>query len=140
MKIMNKALLKKRRILGRGKMSDQWENVKREIAIMKQLDHPNIVRLHEVLDDDRSEKLYLALEYVEGGALSDGEELETQPIPEDQARIYFRDLIMGLEYCKQLEISLHRPIGFVIQYMLARLCIVMSSLRTFSYPRTVTSR
>ena len=38
---------------------DQLSNVMREIAIMKKLQHPNLVRLHEVIDDDENEKLYM---------------------------------------------------------------------------------
>ena len=30
-----------------------------EIAIMKKLKHPNLVRLHEVIDDKDNEKLYM---------------------------------------------------------------------------------
>jgi serine/threonine protein kinase len=61
MKIMNKSLLKKRKIMGRGKFSDHWENVLREIAIMKKLHHPYIVKLVEVIDDDAKDKLYLGI-------------------------------------------------------------------------------
>ena len=35
------------------------ERVYREIAILKKLDHPNIVKLVEVLDDREEDKLYL---------------------------------------------------------------------------------
>jgi hypothetical protein len=32
----------------------------KEIAIMKKLQHPNLIRLHEVIDDDENDKLYLS--------------------------------------------------------------------------------
>lgn len=35
------------------------QRVYREIAILKKLDHPNIVKLVEVLDDPDEDKLYL---------------------------------------------------------------------------------
>lgn len=38
---------------------DQLQNVLMEIAIMKKLQHPNLVRLHEVIDDDDNDKLYM---------------------------------------------------------------------------------
>ena len=38
---------------------DQLQNVLMEIAIMKKLQHPNLVRLHEVIDDDENDKLYM---------------------------------------------------------------------------------
>jgi len=35
------------------------ERVHREIAILKKLDHPNVVRLVEVLDDPEEDNLYM---------------------------------------------------------------------------------
>lgn len=33
--------------------------IKKEIAVMKKLDHPNVIRLHEILDDEEKDKLYM---------------------------------------------------------------------------------
>lgn len=42
----------------------------REIAIMKRLNHPNLVCLKEVIEDTgEGSKLYLVLEYVDGGMI-----------------------------------------------------------------------
>lgn len=42
----------------------------REIAIMKRLHHPNLVSLKEVIEDTgESKKLYIVLEYVDGGMI-----------------------------------------------------------------------
>lgn len=38
----------------------------REVAIMKRMDHPNIVKLFEVIETDST--LYLVMEYAAGGA------------------------------------------------------------------------
>ena len=35
------------------------QTLEREIAILKKIDHPNIVKLVEVLDDDTHDELYL---------------------------------------------------------------------------------
>jgi len=36
---------------------------------MKKLDHPNIVKLHEVIDDEEYHKIYLIMDFVRRGAI-----------------------------------------------------------------------
>ncbi|KAI9284470.1 kinase-like domain-containing protein [Umbelopsis sp. AD052] len=72
--------------------------VKREIAVMKLIDHPNIISLIDVIDLSDSPNLYLVLEYVEGGELF--EYLVSQGrLCESEARRYFQQIIFGLEFC-----------------------------------------
>ena len=46
-----------------------FEDIKREIAIMKKLLHPNVLKLYEVLDDPKVNRMYLVLEYMKMGDL-----------------------------------------------------------------------
>lgn len=78
--------------------TDHWTNVQREIAIMKRLDHPSVVRLYEVMDDPSTDNLYLIVEYMERGALMSGELDKLRALPLDDCWRYFRDTVMGLEY------------------------------------------
>lgn len=70
--------------------------VKREISTMKLVQHPNIVRLLEVLASKK--RIYLIMEYVRGGDLSD-KIAYLQKITEDEARKYFHQLIDAVNYC-----------------------------------------
>ncbi|KAG2229922.1 hypothetical protein INT48_008303 [Thamnidium elegans] len=72
--------------------------VKREIAVMKLISHPNIMSLLDVIDLSDSPNLYLVLEYVQGGELF--EYLVSQGrLSEQEARKYFQQIIIGLDYC-----------------------------------------
>jgi len=51
------------------KVMNAREYVKREAEFLRQLDHPNVVRLYEVFEDNSN--LYLVMELCEGGNLSD---------------------------------------------------------------------
>ncbi|CAI9267665.1 unnamed protein product [Lactuca saligna] len=75
------------------KISDQ---IKREIAALKLLKHPNVVRLHEVLASKT--KIYMVLEYVNGGELFDTI-VSIGKLPESTARKLFQQLIDGVSYC-----------------------------------------
>ncbi len=66
MKIMNKAKLKKIFV---GKNKHAYSSVETEIAILKMLDHPNIVKLYETIDDPTHEKLFLVTEFIKNGTL-----------------------------------------------------------------------
>ena len=88
MKIMSKRKLQKRTRIRRKRQSEsatgafdsahdsttntvdteQWEAVKREIAIMKKLCDTHIVRLYEVMDDPAADSLYMVMEWCAGGA------------------------------------------------------------------------
>jgi [calcium/calmodulin-dependent protein kinase] kinase len=41
------------------KLQSPLDNIHREIAILKKLDHPNVVKLIEVLDDPREDELIM---------------------------------------------------------------------------------
>lgn len=72
-------------------------NALREISIMKQLDNPNIVKLIEVIDDPTSDRLYVVLEYMDGGWIFKGSG-PPGGIGEGIACKYLRDIIAGLKY------------------------------------------
>eukprot|EP00966_Prymnesium_polylepis_P260046 6006995-Prymnesium_polylepis.2 len=61
------------------------------------LRHPNVVRLHEVIDDPVKDKLYLILDYVPGGPMMSGARQQAA-LPEERARALFRDVVCGLAY------------------------------------------
>uniref|UniRef100_A0ABM5F2H9 Calcium/calmodulin-dependent protein kinase kinase 2 isoform X2 n=1 Tax=Pogona vitticeps TaxID=103695 RepID=A0ABM5F2H9_9SAUR len=83
------------------------EQVYQEIAILKKLDHPNVVKLVEVLDDPSEDHLYMVFELVKKGPVMEVPNLK--PLTEDQARFYLQDLIKGIEYLHYQKI-IHRDI------------------------------
>ncbi|KAJ9697829.1 hypothetical protein PVL29_007111 [Vitis rotundifolia] len=72
-------------------------NVLREVSIMKMLEHPNIVNLVEVIDDPKSDYLYMVLEYVEGNGTCNISETQGG-MDETTARRYFKDILAGIIY------------------------------------------
>ena len=46
--------------------------IRKEIAIFKKVHHPNVVRMKEIIDDPDSSKLFMILEYCEGGRSNGG--------------------------------------------------------------------
>ncbi|GAB2291494.1 CBL-interacting serine/threonine-protein kinase 21 [Dionaea muscipula] len=70
--------------------------VQREITAMKLLNHPNIVRIHEVLGTKK--KVYIVMEFVSGGQLSDKLSYAKR-LSEGEARKFFQQLINAIEYC-----------------------------------------
>ncbi|KAJ8512662.1 hypothetical protein OPV22_003096 [Ensete ventricosum] len=72
-------------------------DVFREVAIMKMLDHPNIVNLVEVIDDPDTDHFYMVLEYVEGKWVFEGSGAGNN-LGESTTRRYLRDIVAGLMY------------------------------------------
>lgn len=74
--------------------------IRREISILKKCNHPNVVKLREVMDDATSRKIYMALEYTESGEIEWRDELDRPVMTIDEARRIFRDIVNGLDYRK----------------------------------------
>lgn len=74
--------------------------IKEEIAIMKKLNHNNLVSLIEVLDDPAEDSLYMVLEMCKKGVVMkvDVEDV-ADPYDTETCRCWFRDMILGIEYC-----------------------------------------
>ncbi|ERS97755.1 calcium/calmodulin-dependent protein kinase kinase [Sporothrix schenckii 1099-18] len=84
--------------------------IREEIAIMKKLNHPNLVELIEVLDDPEQDSLYMVLEMCKKGVIMDvGLGKTAKPYDAEACRCWFRDLILGIEYLHAQNI-IHRDI------------------------------
>ncbi|XP_035783005.1 calcium/calmodulin-dependent protein kinase kinase 2-like isoform X2 [Anopheles albimanus] len=99
MKILSKRkLLRKAGLMRRGpkRGTSPLDRVYREIAVLKKLDHPNVVKLVEVLDDPLEDSLYLVFELVQQGEVLS---IPTDtPLSEERAWNVFRDVLLGVEY------------------------------------------
>ncbi|KAH8415970.1 hypothetical protein KR222_005426 [Zaprionus bogoriensis] len=78
-----------------------------EVRCMKLVQHPNVVRLYEVIDTQT--KLYLVLELGDGGDLYDYIMKHDAGLSEELARKYFRQILRAITYCHQLHV-VHRDL------------------------------
>ncbi|XP_023817975.1 MAP/microtubule affinity-regulating kinase 4-like isoform X1 [Oryzias latipes] len=78
----------------------------REVRIMKGLNHPNIVKLFEVIETDKT--LYLVMEYASGGEVFDYL-VSHGRMKEVEARAKFRQIVSAVHYCHMKNI-VHRDL------------------------------
>lgn len=90
--------------------------IKREIQIMKECNHPNVVKLYQVIDDMRFDKIFLVLEYCQYG------EIDWKRYNHYHEKYFkekghgitlnkiLRDVINGLEYLHTYKHIIHRDL------------------------------
>ena len=91
------------------KMAD-LEGFKYEINILIKLDHPNIIKLYEVYENENY--FYLIMELCSGGELFDRiiTNIENgKPFTEEQAAIIFQQMMSAINYCHKNNI-VHRDL------------------------------
>lgn len=79
-----------------------------EINIVKKMHHPHIVRLHEVIEDEDTKKVYLVMDYMKSGAILGRrywrshkvKDYKNKKVPIDRSRKYFRQLAKAIDYRK----------------------------------------
>jgi len=133
-KIFEKSLLKKKRTFDRCKKTRKLkvhtalEQVETEVALMKQMCHPNVVSMFEVIDSPESDLLYMVMEYMpmgeimtykddgtffrperEGEQTVEGYNAQLGHFDEVTAALFFVDILHGLAYLHQHRIC-HRDL------------------------------
>jgi MAP/microtubule affinity-regulating kinase len=78
----------------------------REVRIMKMLNHPNIVKLYEVIETKHT--LFLVMEYINGGELYDYLVAHGR-MKEKDARSKFRQILSAVNYCHKKRV-IHRDL------------------------------
>eukprot|EP00579_Thalassiosira_antarctica_P001255 CAMPEP_0201868134 /NCGR_PEP_ID=MMETSP0902-20130614/2148_1 /ASSEMBLY_ACC=CAM_ASM_000551 /TAXON_ID=420261 /ORGANISM="Thalassiosira antarctica, Strain CCMP982" /LENGTH=773 /DNA_ID=CAMNT_0048393441 /DNA_START=125 /DNA_END=2446 /DNA_ORIENTATION=- len=130
-KIIQKSILKQMKTIQKGSNNrltvlTAFDNIEREIATMKRLKHPNLVRLFEVIDSVESDRMHMVLEYVSLGEILSHVEgtnkytrmryrkkvrglTEKGHFDEKHAALYFVDIMHGLAYLHRNRIC-HRDL------------------------------
>ena len=95
------------KVLSKKKMTEEdLVGMQTEIEILKTVDHPNVVKLIDVYEDERH--ICLVMELMEGGELFD-QILTKECFLETEARTACKVMIEAIKYCHALEI-VHRDI------------------------------
>ncbi|KAF8428383.1 kinase-like domain-containing protein [Tirmania nivea] len=96
-------ILNRRTVL---KTPDRSMSYKKEVEILEQLKHPNIVQYHECLEDDTH--IYIVMEFIGGGDLNDYINKHGK-MEEDLVQEVTRQILRGIMYVHERGIS-HRDI------------------------------
>lgn len=87
--------------------------IRSEIAILKKISHPNIVKLIEIIDDEEYKRVYLIMEYCAKGSINRPSvndnfplSLSTEPktLNEKEVKVHMKSLLLALDY-------LHNKVG-----------------------------
>lgn len=81
-------------------------NFKRELTLMKQLDHPHILKLYEIIED--SQNVHIVMEYCDGGDLFDRIS-KAGSLTEVQAAATMKQLLRAVQYLHENHVC-HRDL------------------------------
>ena len=86
-----------------------------EMRVLKQLQHPNLIWLHEIIDEKENGNIYIVTEYYPNGSLADEVERQNsnggvKGLQSWQVRFYFLDMLKALYYCHKVVGVVHRDI------------------------------
>ena len=98
-KVAIKSVLKDR-------IKQELQNLQRELTILKTVDHPNIIKLYEVFEDEKY--IHIVMEYCSGGELYDRIE-KKKKYSEKEAAVLMHKLFHAINHLHTLNIS-HRDL------------------------------
>ena len=115
-KIINKNILeRKKKGFGRDEegnlvVNTLLQDALKEINILKEIRHENIIKLYEIINFEEAGKIYLVMEYASKGSIMDFNDKtgkfrinhnisNKNEYTEEQIRRFINDIASGLEYC-----------------------------------------
>lgn len=81
------------------------EDIEKEIMVLRQVDHPHIIRLHEWYEG--SSKIYLVMDAIKGGTLRDALlsfQSQEMPVEESWSRQVLQQVLQVMAYCHNMRI------------------------------------
>uniref|UniRef100_A0A0R3RWA1 cyclin-dependent kinase n=1 Tax=Elaeophora elaphi TaxID=1147741 RepID=A0A0R3RWA1_9BILA len=81
----------------------------REVSILKEITHPNIVKIHDVLAVDTSKKIYLIFDHLDYDLKMLIEKLRPKPFPMPYIKSFLYQLLRALTVCHTKRV-LHRDL------------------------------
>ena len=82
-------------------------NVKREFLVLKKLNHPNVVKLYDLIVDTNYNNIYFVFDYYSKGDFA--KFLDNKPLKEKYCKKYSKQLADGLQYLLENNI-IHRDL------------------------------
>ena len=98
------------KIINRNKLKKTQEFESKEMDVLKAMVHKNVVKLHEIIDDPNDQCLYLVMDYLPGGTLAEKLSQYGDGLPDEQVRLYMRQLVSAIHYCHEVRSLSHRDI------------------------------
>ena len=129
-KTMNKSELMRRKFGTSGRSA--YDAIMEELKVLKQLEHPNLIWLHEIIDDPSvGGDIHIVTDYYSNSSLGDMlknlnlpykdhntkcrkvrkfDEMVTKGIELWQARFFFIDMLKAMHYCHRVVNVVHKDI------------------------------
>mmetsp|Transcript_131690 Transcript_131690/g.232843 ORF Transcript_131690/g.232843 Transcript_131690/m.232843 type:complete len:514 (-) Transcript_131690:280-1821(-) len=82
-----------------GMRREELEQMREEVRVLRSLDHPNIVKIHEYAEDKDRAQLILILEYISGGSCASLLKSRwRQPLPEPLVARFVRQMLQAVAH------------------------------------------
>ena len=88
--------------------SGGWHTLRQELAILESINHPNLIRLKRLFEDDTA--VHVVTDYLAGGTLLDHLTRISRPLAEAEARTVMHQIFKALSYLHKECHIVHRDI------------------------------
>lgn len=81
-----------------------------ELHALKKLQHPNIIQLHEIIDDPKEDRVYLVMDVLDGGTIEDKVKVSAGGLLTKEMWKWSRQIVQAVWYCHSVANICHRDL------------------------------